>query len=43
VTGVADDFDIGDPGYCGKNYQDARTNDGGPHIRVADVVVGGLA
>jgi TldD protein len=43
VTGVADDFFIGDPGYCGKNYQDARTTDGGPHVRVADVVVGGLA
>lgn len=43
VTGVAKDFQLGDPGYCGKNYQDARTTDGGPHIRVADVVVGGLA
>ena len=43
VTGVADDFYLGDPGYCGKNYQDARVTDGGPHIRVADVVVGGLA
>ena len=43
VTGVAKDFMLGDPGYCGKNYQDARTADGGPHIRVADVVVGGLA
>lgn len=43
VTGVADDFVLTDPGYCGKNYQDARTADGGPHIRVADVVVGGLA
>ncbi|MEW5747308.1 MAG: TldD/PmbA family protein [Candidatus Thermoplasmatota archaeon] len=43
VTGVADDFLLGDPGYCGKNYQDARTTDGGPHMRVADVVVGGLA
>lgn len=43
VTGVADDFMLGDPGYCGKNFQDARTTDGGPHIRVADVVVGGLA
>ena len=43
VTGVADDFTTGDPGYCGKNYQDARVTDGGPHIRLADVVVGGLA
>jgi TldD protein len=43
VTGVADDFVLGDPGYCGKNGQDARAAEGGPHIRVADVVVGGLA
>ena len=43
VTGVADDFVLCDPGYCGKNYQDARTTDGGPHLRVSDVVVGGLA
>jgi len=42
VTGVADDFMVGDPGYCGKSGQSARTSDGGPHLRVADVVVGGL-
>jgi len=42
VTGVADDFLVGDPGYCGKGGQSARTSDGGPHIRVADIVVGGL-
>jgi len=42
VTGVADDFQVVDPGYCGKSGQSARTTDGGPHIRVADVVVGGL-
>ena len=43
VTGVADDFELVDPGYCGKAGQAARTTDGGPHIRVDDVVVGGLA
>ncbi|MGD9962735.1 MAG: TldD/PmbA family protein, partial [Thermoplasmata archaeon] len=43
VTGVADDFTLCDPGYCGKYSQEARVTDGGPHIRVSDVVVGGLA
>ncbi len=43
VTGVADDFILTDPGYCGKSGQDARTTDGGPHIRVENVLVGGLA
>jgi TldD protein len=43
VTGVADDFVLTDPGYCGKSGQDARTTDGGPHIRVDDLLVGGLA
>lgn len=43
VKGIADDFSLGDPGYCGKAGQSARTTDGGPHICVADIVVGGLA
>lgn len=43
VTGIADDFELVDPGYCGKSGQEARTTDGGPHIRVDNVVVGGLA
>lgn len=43
VTGVADDFVLTDPGYCGKAGQDVRTTDGGPHIRVENVLVGGLA
>jgi TldD protein len=43
VTGVADDFSLTDPGYCGKSGQDARTTDGGPHIRVENILVGGLA
>ena len=42
VTGIADDFELVDPGYCGKSGQDARTTDGGPHIRVDNIVVGGL-
>ncbi len=43
VRGIGNDFLLGDPGYCGKNGQSARTTDGGPHICVADMVVGGLA
>ena len=43
VQGIGKDFLLGDPGYCGKNGQSARTTDGGPHICVADMVVGGLA
>ena len=42
VERIGDDFSLGDPGYCGKNGQSARTTDGGPHLRVADMVVGGL-
>ena len=43
VKGVANDLVIGDPGYCGKGGQHARTTDGGPHICLDNVVVGGLA
>jgi len=43
VQGIGDDFSLGDPGYCGKGGQSARTTDGGPHMCVADMVVGGLA
>ena len=43
ITGIADDFRLVDPGYCGKSGQDARTTDGGPHVRVEDVVLGGVA
>jgi len=43
VEGIANDFVLGDPGYCGKGGQSARTAEGGPHLRVANMVVGGLA
>jgi TldD protein len=43
VRSVGNDFKLGDPGYCGKGGQSARTTDGGPHICVDHVVVGGLA
>ena len=42
VQGLADDFVLTDPGYCGKFGQSARTTDGGPHMRVANMVIGGL-
>ena len=42
VQGMADDFTLTDPGYCGKGGQIARTTDGGPHMCVKDMVVGGL-
>lgn len=43
VNAIADDFILTDPGYCGKSGQSARTTDGGPHICITDVVVGGLS
>ncbi len=43
VVAVGNDFLLGDPGYCGKGGQRARTTDGGPHLCVANMVVGGLA
>jgi TldD protein len=43
VEGIGNDFMLGDPGYCGKSGQSARTTDGGPHLRIKNMVVGGLA
>jgi TldD protein len=43
VVAVGKDFVLGDPGYCGKGGQSARTTDGGPHLCVSNMVVGGLA
>jgi TldD protein len=43
VRGIGNDFVLGDPGYCGKGGQSARTTDGGPHICIDNIVVGGLA
>jgi TldD protein len=41
VNGVGKDFAL-DPGRCGKG-QTAFISDGGPHIRLSEVVVGGSA
>ncbi len=43
VVAVGNDFLLGDPGYCGKGGQHARTTDGGPHLCLSNMVVGGLA
>jgi len=43
VVAVGSDFMLGDPGYCGKSGQSARTTDGGPHLCLSNMVVGGLA
>ena len=41
VSGVGKDFML-DPGRCGKG-QTAFISDGGPHIRISEVIVGGSA
>ncbi|MBM4018948.1 MAG: TldD/PmbA family protein [Planctomycetes bacterium] len=41
IDAVGDDFEMKMPGMCGKEGQSAPTDTGGPHVRVADVVVGG--
>jgi TldD protein len=43
IDALGNDFMLTDPGYCGKGGQSMRTTDGGPHIRLAGIVVGGLA
>jgi TldD protein len=42
VEAVADDFEMDNPGMCGKMGQGAPTNAGGPHVRVSSLVVGGV-
>ncbi len=41
IDGVGKDLVIGDPGFCGKGGQMVPVGDGGPHIRIRNVVVGG--
>jgi len=42
VDAVADDFSSS-PGMCGKAGQSVPVSDGGPHIRIRGVVVGGVS
>ena len=42
IEAVGDDFEMDMPGMCGKGGQSAPVNAGGPHVRVAKLVVGGV-
>ncbi len=39
VDGVAKDFELS-PGFCGKEGQNVRVSDGGPHVRVKKIRIG---
>lgn len=41
IDAVADDFEMKMPGMCGKEGQGMFVDNGGPHIRVKELVVGG--
>lgn len=42
VEAVADDFGLS-PGTCGKGGQGVPVSDGGPHIRIKEILIGGTA
>ena len=41
IDAVSSDFELNMPGTCGKNGQGMFVNDGGPYVRVRQLVVGG--
>jgi len=41
IDAVANDFEMNMPGTCGKDGQGMYVDNGGPHIRVKELVVGG--
>ncbi len=41
VEAVSDDLDIDGTGFCGKDGQAVPVSDGGPHMKVKEMVVGG--
>ncbi len=41
IDAVGNDFYLGMPGMCGKSGQGAPVDNGGPHIRIKELVVGG--
>mgnify|MGYP001111606403 CR=1 FL=1 len=43
IDAVANDFEMKMPGFCGKNGQRMYVDNGGPHVRVRELVVGGRA
>ena len=43
IDAVCSDFEMKMPGMCGKNGQGMYVDNGGPHIRVKELVVGGQA
>jgi TldD protein len=43
IDAVAKDFEMKMPGFCGKNGQRMYVDNGGPHVRVKELVVGGRA
>ena len=40
VDAVGKDFSLGTPGFCGKSGQSVPVSDGGPHIRIKEVLLG---
>jgi len=42
VTGIGNDMKLKLPGSCGKKGQSISVDAGGPHVRVRDMIVGGL-
>lgn len=40
VDAVGNDFDLGTPGFCGKAGQSVPVSDGGPHLRIKEVLLG---
>jgi TldD protein len=43
IEGVADDFEMGGPGMCGKDGQGAPVGDGIPSMKVRSLTIGGTA
>ena len=42
ISAIGKDVDTSD-GMCGKGGQSVRVCDGGPYIRIEDIIIGGLS
>ena len=42
IDRVSSDFQLCDPGYCGKDGQEVPVDNGGPYVRVQGILVGGV-